>query len=74
MTHYLTLSEVLDLHNLVIQQSGGAPGVRDMNLLDSAVVQPQMTFSGQDLYPTLAEKAAALAFSLVMHHSVRRWQ
>src|SRR5262245_15978052 len=65
---YLTLSEVLDLHQRVLAQSGGAAGVRDQNALDSAVVQPLMAFGGQDLYPTLVEKAAALAFSLVMNH------
>jgi len=65
---YLTLSEVLDLHQRVLAQSCGAAGVRDQNGLDSAVVQPLMAFGGQDLYPTLVEKAAALAFSLVMNH------
>lgn len=39
-----------------------------MNALDSAVAQPQMAFGGQDLYPTLAQKAAAVGFSLVMNH------
>ncbi len=36
--------------------------------MDSALAQPQMTFGGQDLYPGLAEKAAALGFSLVCNH------
>jgi death-on-curing protein len=65
---YLTLSEVLDLHRMVIGQSGGSPGVRDSNALDSAVAQPAMTFGGNDLYPDLADKAAALAFSLILNH------
>jgi death-on-curing protein len=65
---YLTLSEVLVLHRQVIADSGGAAGVRDVNALDSAVGQPQMSFGGQELYPTLADKAAALAFSIVMNH------
>ena len=68
MTRYLTMEEVLDLHALVLQQSGGMPGVRDLNGLDSAVAQPAMAFGGQDLYSSMAEKAAALAFSLVMNH------
>jgi death on curing protein len=66
---YLTLNEVLGLHRLVLAQSGGAPGVRDLNAIDSAVAQPQMTFAGQDLYPTLADKAAALGFSLIQNHA-----
>ncbi|MBY0523518.1 MAG: type II toxin-antitoxin system death-on-curing family toxin [Gemmataceae bacterium] len=65
---YLTLSEVLGLQQMVITQSGGAPGVRNLGGVDSAVAQPQMGFGGQEFYATLAEKAAALAFSLVMNH------
>jgi death-on-curing protein len=65
---YLTLTEVLDLHRLVLQQAGGTEGVRDQGGLESAVAQPEMTFGGEDLYPTLADKAAALALSLVMNH------
>ncbi len=65
---YLTTDEVLELHRLVIAQSGGGSGVRDPNALDSAVAQPRMTFGGVDLYPTTAEKAAALGFSLIMNH------
>jgi death-on-curing protein len=65
---YLTLEEVLDLHALVLQQSGGMPGIRDPNALDSAIAQPAMAFGGHDLYPNIADKAAALAFSLVMNH------
>ena len=65
---YVTLSEVLELHRLVIEQSGGADGVRDLAGVESAVVQPQMTFGGDELYPSLVDKAAALCFSLVMNH------
>ncbi len=65
---YLTLTEVQDLHAFVLAQSGGAAGVRDAGGLTSAVAQPAMTFGGVDLYPTLVEKAAALAFSLINNH------
>ena len=65
---YLTLDEVLDLHRLTIEQSGGKDGVRDLGLLQSAIAQPQMTYGGVDLYPTVVEKAAALGFSLIMNH------
>jgi len=68
MIRYLTLEEVLELHRLVLEQSGGLAEVRDFGALDSAVAQPQMSFGGQDLYPTLGEKAAALGFSLVCNH------
>jgi death on curing protein len=65
---YLTIEEVLRLHDRVIERTGGSAGVRDRGALESAVAQPQMTFSGDDLYPTLPEKAATLCFSLAMNH------
>jgi len=65
---FLTLDEVLELHRIAIDRSGGSPGVRDQGLLESALAQPEMTFAGRDLYPTLADKAAALGYSLVMNH------
>jgi death on curing protein len=68
MIRYLTLEEILELHRLVLEQSGGLAGVRDLGGLDSALAQPQMAFGGQDLYPSLGEKAAALGFSLVCNH------
>ncbi len=65
---HLTLPEVLKLHRRIIESSGGVFELRDMGLLESALAQPQMTFGGDELYPTLAEKAAALCFSLVSNH------
>jgi death-on-curing protein len=65
---YLTLDEVLELHRLALEQAGGAPGLRDLGALESALAQPYMAFGGQDLYPMLADKAAALAFSLIKNH------
>lgn len=65
---FLTLGELIELHRRVIEQSGGADGIRDLGLAESALAQPQMSFGGTELYPTLAEKAAALCFSLVMNH------
>jgi death-on-curing protein len=52
----------------VLRQTGGLEGVRDLGGLESAVAQPQMTFDGQDLYPCLPTKAAALGFSLIRNH------
>ena len=65
---FLSLDEVLILHDKLISQSGGSFGIRDMAAIESAVAQPKMTFGGEDLYPSLEEKAAALCFSLVMNH------
>lgn len=63
-----TLFQILELHQNLIAESGGASGIRDFGALESALAQPEMTFAEQDLYPTLAEKAAALAYSLAMNH------
>ena len=68
MIHYLTLIEVVELHRQIIEQSGGALGIRDRGTLESALAQPRMTFGGEDLYPTLIDKAAAIGFSLIMNH------
>ncbi|NEP20267.1 MAG: type II toxin-antitoxin system death-on-curing family toxin [Leptolyngbya sp. SIO4C1] len=65
---YLTLIEILELHRRIIEQSGGASGIWDTGLLESAIAQPRMTFGGEDLYPSLLEKAAALGFSIIMNH------
>jgi death-on-curing protein len=68
---YLALAEVVDLHRRLLEATGGAPGIRDLGALESAIAQPRMTFGGVDLYPTLVEKAAALCFSLVENHPFR---
>jgi death-on-curing protein len=66
---YVTLAEVVELHRRLLQRTGGAPGIRDLGALESAVAQPRAPFDGVDLYPTLNEKAAALCLSLVQDHS-----
>ena len=68
MTRYLALAEVLELHRTVIERWGGAGGVRDIGALESALAQPRHSFAGQDLYPDITSKAAALCFSLVLNH------
>ena len=65
---YLTVGEVLEIYNRVIKQSGGGVGIRDLGALESAVAQPRMTFNGEELYPTVIEKASALGFSLIQNH------
>ena len=61
---YLSPQEVLSLHSLLIAQSGGSSGLRDRGALESAVAQPEASFGGEELYPDLARKAAALGHSL----------
>jgi death-on-curing protein len=68
MIRYLVLSQILLLYRRVIEQSGGTFGIRDRAALESALAQPQMTFGKDELYPTIAEKAAALGYSLIKNH------
>lgn len=65
---YLTLRDVLELHDALLQQSGGATGVRDLGGLESALAQPRATFGGDDLHPKVIGKCAALGYSLALNH------
>jgi death on curing protein len=65
---YLTLLEVLELHRQIMEQSGGGLGIRDLGLLESAVAQPLMTFGGEELYPSMIQKAVTVGFSIMMNH------
>ena len=65
---FLTLDEVLAIHQDQIMRYGGTPGVRDLGLLQSALAQPCATFGGQFLHANLMEMAAAYLFHLVQNH------
>lgn len=65
---YLSLGEIVDLHQALLDQTGGATGIRDLGGLESALAQPRATFDGTDLHPTVVHKAAALGFSLTLSH------
>jgi len=65
---FIEMSEVLDIHHRQINKFGGTSGIRDEGLLDSALAQPQATFGGQFLHPTLPEQAAAYLYHLAKNH------
>lgn len=65
---FLDLADVLRIHDRQIQKFGGTSGVHDSGLLESALAQPQATFSGQLLHATIWEQAAAYLFHLAMNH------
>jgi death-on-curing protein len=65
---YLTLGEVVELHRRVLDESGGASGIRDLGMLLSALAQPHSTFGGADLHHGVVNKAAALGFALIANH------
>lgn len=64
---YLTTNEVLLIHERILDKFGGARGIRDRGLLDSAVNRSRATFGGEDLYPDTFAKAAALGHSLILN-------
>jgi len=63
MTDYLTVVEVLAIHDDQIERYGGSPGVRDRGLLEAAIFRPQCGY-----YADLIEEAAALWESLSQNH------
>ena len=68
MTLYLSLDQVLELHRAQIRRFGGSAGERDRGAIESAVARPRASFGGEDLYPDVPGKAAAIMHSLVMNH------
>jgi death on curing protein len=66
--HFLTLDEVLALHHDQITRYGGAGGIRDLALLESAIGTPSVTYAGAFLHPTLPEMAAAYLFHIARNH------
>jgi death-on-curing protein len=63
MTKYLTMAEALFIHAAQISAQGGAPGARDLGLVEAALLRPQTGY-----YSDLIEEAAALWESLTMNH------
>ena len=64
----ITIKIILRLHDLSIINYGGSQGIRDQGLMESAIARPYQTFDGEDLYPTVFEKAAALTESIIINH------
>jgi death on curing protein len=66
--NFLTLAEVLLLHEDQVERFGGSSGVRDLGLLESALAQPSASFGGDFLHPTIATQAAAYLFHIAKNH------
>lgn len=69
MIRYLTIEQVLFIHARLIEETGGSHGLRELGLLESAVMRPRATFGGQELYPGVFAKAAALFHALIHNHA-----
>lgn len=66
----LTKKQILTLHSQLIKAYGGIDGIRDENLLESALESPFQSFGGKDLYPSIQAKAARLCYGLVKNHAM----
>jgi len=64
----LTKSQVLSLHQDLLDAHGGDTGIRDEGLLDSALAAPFQTFDKQSLFPSVYQKAVRLGFGLIKNH------
>ncbi len=66
--NFITIQEIIDDHTEIIDKYGGVQGIRDMGLLASAINMPMATMFGEDLHPTIFDKAAAYLFHIVCNH------
>jgi death on curing protein len=64
----MNIDFVVYLHSLVIDEHGGANGIRDNGLLESAINRPYATFDSVELYPDAVDKAAAILESILINH------
>ncbi|MCD8740214.1 type II toxin-antitoxin system death-on-curing family toxin [Mucilaginibacter roseus] len=64
----ISFQSAVRIHNKLIDEFGGSKGVREDNLLESALSRPFATFDGIDLYPAATDKAAAIFESLIINH------
>ncbi len=64
----ISIEDLLKIHTVLIRETGGADGVRDQGLLESALALPYATFGGEELYPTIGEKTATMGYSLLKNH------
>ena len=67
---FLNKTTVLKIHAKQIEKFGGTPGIRDEGLLESALAQPQATFAGELLHPTIYEQAAAYLYHLATEQAI----
>ena len=68
MTKFLTVEQVIEIHDAFLEDHGGLPGIRDKGLLISAVDMPRTTMFGEYLHKTIYEQAAAYLFHIVQNH------
>lgn len=65
---YITPEQAMYYQQRIVKETGGSVGIRDLGLLESALARPQASYGGEDLYPTILDKASALFHSLMFNH------
>lgn len=65
----LTIDEIIGIHEKLVETTGGSNGLHDRGLLESAVYSANASFGDAEVYPTVEEKAARLAYSLINNHA-----
>ena len=65
----LSKEQILMLHANLIAETGGSDGIRDENLLESAISAPFQTFDSIEIFPSIQQKAARLGFGLIKNHA-----
>lgn len=65
---YLTIKQILELHSMIIQETGGSHGVRDLDLIASLEQLPRQSFFGKELYPILFIKAVLYTRNIITGH------
>lgn len=68
MIKYLTLEEILEIHDEMLIRFGGLAGIRDANLLHSVIETPKAAMFGQEMYPSIYEKAAIYLYLITRNH------
>lgn len=72
---YFTIDDVLFLHSELIEKYGGIHGIKNQNMLESAIFTPLQTFNGIDLYHSTIEKISRLSYGLVRNHPfLKNWR
>ena len=66
---YLSLEQIIELHDALIEKFGGLIGIRERGLLESAVAAPMMAVFGEELHKTIYNKAAAYLFYITKNHA-----
>ena len=65
---FLTLAEIVEIHNNQLDLYGGSRGIRDITLLQSALAMPESTFDSNYLHNDIFEMAAAYAYHICQNH------